>query len=103
MRARKSHIRAVKDGEPTEPVDAPPAKPLTLAEAVEIGDYRTILIAQRREIARSLPEEKGPAKAALHRQLSMIAKELQALDAAAKQEAGEGAEVEDEAFDVEAL
>jgi hypothetical protein len=63
--------------------DATPKKPLTLVDAIESGDYREILLAQRREIASSLPDEKGPAKAALHRQLSLISKEIEALDAAA--------------------
>ena len=74
------------------PKDAP-APPMTLVEAVESGDYREILVAQRREIAASLPDERGPAKAALHRQLSTIAKELSAMDAAAKQEASEDGEL----------
>ena len=79
-------------------------KPLTLVEAVESGEYRAILVAQRREIALSLPEEKGPAKAALHRQLSLIAKEIEALDEKAKQEAGEDGElVGDQPWDEEAI
>ena len=83
--------------------DAPPP-PMTLAEAVETGDYRSILVAQRREIAQSLPDERGPAKAALHRQLSAIAKELAAMDAKAKQEASEDGELTgDEAWDEEAI
>lgn len=60
-----------------------PARPKTLLEAIEAGDYREILLAQRREIAASLPEERGPAKAALHRQLALISKEIETLDAAA--------------------
>lgn len=77
---------------------------MTLAEAVETGDYRSILVAQRREIALSLPDEKGPAKAALHRQLSLIAKELDAMDAKAKQEASEDGELAgDEEWDEEAI
>ena len=59
-----------------------PKKPKTLVEAIEAGDYREILLAQRREIAASLPDERGPAKAALHRQLALISKEIEALDAA---------------------
>ena len=88
------------------PDDGPPAppKPLSLIEAVESGDYRAILVAQRREIALSLPEERGPAKAALHRQLSLIAKELEQLDAKRAQEAGEDAElVGDVAWEEEAI
>lgn len=75
-------------------------KILTLVEAIESGDYRQILLAQRREIAKDLPDERGPAKAALHRQLSVISKELEALEAAA--ESGPGAvvaETNDEAWD----
>ena len=96
MAARKRPLRVVDAS-----TIAPAA--LSLAEAVETGDYRTILVAQRREIAQSLPDEKGPAKAALHRQLSMIAKELQAIDAAAKQEYDESVDVDDEEFSAEAL
>lgn len=69
-------MRAVAPGEKR-------VRPLSLGEAIESGDYRQILLAQRREIAASLPEEHGPAKAALHRQLSLISKELEGLDARA--------------------
>ena len=77
-----------------------PAKPKTLLEAIESGDYREILLAQRREIAASLPDEKGPAKAALHRQLALISKELETL-AAAQQDGPESvvADTTDEAWD----
>lgn len=68
---------------------------MTLAEAVESGDYLEILRAQRREIASSIPDEKGPAKAALHRQLSLVSKEIESLEAQAEEEA------EDAEFDVE--
>lgn len=99
MAAAKSRpLRAVKAS------DAPPPapKPLTLEQAVETGDYLKILVAQRREIAQAIPEEKGPAKAALHRQLSIIAKEIEAMEDKAKQEAIEnGDPVEDEAWDSE--
>ncbi|UDL14848.1 terminase small subunit [Arthrobacter phage Sarge] len=99
-RSTRAPLRAVK------PTDAPPAppKPLTLEQAVETGDYLKILVAQRREIAQAIPEEKGPAKAALHRQLSIIAKEIEAMEDKAKQEAIEnGSPVEDEAWDSEAI
>lgn len=81
-----------------------PKTPLTLEQAVETGDYLKILVAQRREIAQAIPEEKGPAKAALHRQLSIIAKEIEAMEEKGKQEAIEnGDPVEDEAWDSEAI
>ena len=95
----KATLRAVKPGE-----SAPkPEKPLTLIEAVERGDYLGILRAQRRDIADSLPDEKGPAKAALHRQLSIIAKEIETLEAREAQEAKGGERVADEAFDQAAI
>lgn len=98
MAAAKRPLRAVT------PDEKKAAKPLSLVEAVESNDYRSILVAQRREIAMSLPDEKGPAKAALHRQLSLIAKEIEALDAKAKQEANEDAELTGEQpWDEEAI
>lgn len=66
------HVRVVSP-------DERPVKKKSLSEAVEGGDYLEILLAQRREIVVSLPDEKGPAKAALHRQLSLISKEIEAL------------------------
>ena len=98
--ARKSSLRAV---EPDEKPVAPP-KPLTLAEAIEAGVYLEILKAQRREMVRDVKDERGPAKAAMHRQIALLSKEIAGLDAEAKQEADEDAEgVGDEAFDPEAL
>lgn len=100
MPAKPRPLRAVS------PSDAPSvsAKPLTLEQAVETGDYLKILVAQRREIAQAIPDEKGPAKAALHRQLSIIAKEIELMEDKAKQEAIEnGDPAEDEAWDSEAI
>lgn len=76
MTTRK--LRVATDG------DAPP-KPKSLIEAAAGGDYREMLVAQRHDIARSLqdPDTKGPARAALHRQLSLVAKELRMMDDAA--------------------
>jgi len=54
------------------PDERPPGKLKTLAEAVERGDYVEILLTQRRDSVTSLPAEKGPAKAALHRLLALI-------------------------------
>lgn len=100
MVTRKPSLRAVAPDEKPEP-----AKPKTLVEAVEGDDYLAILIAQRREMVRDVRDEKGPAKAALHRQIALHSKEIAALQAAAAEEATEDAEgaIEDEAFDAEAL
>ena len=96
--ARKSTLRAVEPGEtPEKP------KVMTLAEAIEDGDYLQILLAQRRDIVASLPEEKGPAKAAMHRQLSILSKEIEALEARAQEEAEDVEAVGDEEWDAEAI
>jgi hypothetical protein len=80
------------------PDEKPPA-PKTLLEAIESGDYREILMAQRREIAASLPDERGPAKAALHRQLAIISKEIETLAAGADDDDSVVAQTDDEAWD----
>lgn len=91
-------LRAVVPGE----VPAP-KKPMTLAEAIESGDYLEILLAQRRDIVVSLPEEKGPAKAAMHRQLSILSKEIEGLRAQAEEEAEDAEARGDEAWNAEAI
>lgn len=83
--------------------DAEKVKPKSLAEAVEGGTYLEILVAQRREMIRDVKDVTGPAKAALHRQIALVSKEIAALQAEAEQEAAEDVEVADEAFDAEAL
>lgn len=97
----KRTLRAVSADE------APPVKqkPLTLAQAVETGDYLKILVAQRHEIAEAIPDEKGPAKAALHRQLSIVAKEIEAIEAANErdEESGSSAAVQDGKFESSAI
>lgn len=98
MSVRKSVLRAVTPDEVPEPPKIP-----TLEEAIEGGDYLQILLAQRREIATSLPEEKGPAKAALHRQLSLISKEIEGLQRDPDNDPEGGANVEDGEFDAAAI
>lgn len=94
---RTSTMRVVSPDEVAPP--AHPARPKTLAEAVEAGEYLEILLAQRREIVSSLPDEKGPAKAALHRQLSIISKEIQTLKLAAVGDGSVVANTDDESWD----
>lgn len=95
---RKSVLRVVAPGETPEPV-----KILTLDEAIESGSYLDILRAQRLEIVSSIAAEKGPALAALHRQLSLLSKEIEALQSRDSDEAEGGANVEDGEFDAEAI
>lgn len=96
--SRKSVLRAVAPDETPEPPMI-----LTLDEAIELGDYLEILRAQRRSIAAAIPEEKGPALAALHGKLSAISKEIEALRSRESDEAEGGADVEDGEFDAEAI
>ena len=91
-------LRAVAKNE-----KAPPKKPLTLAEAVESGSYLEILEAQRRQMVVDVKDERGPARAALHRQIALHSKEIAGLRAAADQEASESDEAADEPFSAEAL
>ena len=77
MAAVKRHVRAVS------PDERKPLKVLTLMEAVESGDYLQILLAQRRDIVAALPDERSQARAALHRQLREISKEIESLELAA--------------------
>lgn len=98
MSVRTPRLRAVGPGDvPEKP------KILTLAEAIESGDYLQILLAQRREIVTDLPNEKGPAKAALHRQLSILSKDIEALQRGDEEDAEGGANVDDGEFDAEAI
>lgn len=100
MSSPKKSLRSVSEGEV-----APPRKPQTLVEAAEGGDYRALLEAQRLDIARSLqdPTTQGPARAALHRQLGMVARELREMDAADEQEVREGGITPDAPFDASAV
>ena len=92
--ASRSHVRVVA------PDEGPRVKLKTLAEAVEGGDYLEILLAQRREIVTSLPNEKGPAKAALHRLLALISKEIESLESADLDGVGSVvAQTDDDAWD----
>lgn len=98
MSVRKSSLRVVAPGETPEST-----KIMSLDEAIESGDYLQILMAQRRAMAASLPVEKGPALAALHRQLSIISKEIEGLQRGEEEDAEGGANVEDGEFDAAAV
>lgn len=95
-------LRAVAPGE-TAPA---PAVIPSLMDAITTGNPLTIALAQRRDIVSDLPTEKGPAKAALHRQLMLLSKEIEVLKLAERQAAEEDADdgaTPDEAWDEEAL
>lgn len=80
-----------------------PARPMTLEEAVESGNYLEILLAQRREMVAALPGLSGPAVPAQHRQLSAISKDIAALQVKDAEDTEGGADVDDEEFSAEAI
>ena len=88
------------------PDEKPPRRrrPLTLAQAIESGDHLQILLAQRRDIVRALPEAKGAPLAALHGQLSKISREIELLKAPGVVPASGGpAAAVDDSFDPSAI
>ena len=88
-------LRAVK------PNETPRPKPRqSVSEAASSGDHRALLVAMRDRIAVAVQNPECPPRdlAALTRRLADIAKEIKALDLAAKQEADESVP-DDEEFD----
>ena len=85
------------------PQDAPRA-PKSVTKAASEGTHRELLVAMRDRIAKTVESPDCPPRdlAALSRRLMEIAKDIEAIDLAAKQEA-EGGVVEDEAFDSAAI
>jgi uncharacterized protein with PhoU and TrkA domain len=92
-------LRAVQDGE-----TAKPRKSLSILEAAEAGDRLEELRAMRRRIAVSLDDVTTPARdlAALSRRQIELGKEIDALEARAKEEVERGS-VSDGAFDAKAI
>lgn len=103
---RKTGLRVVKPGEAAPPpaVDKPKLPP-TITEAAEAGDERALLVALRKKLAQTIQDSSTPARdqASLSIRLLQINRDIQAIDARAKEEGQDAAEVEDEAFDPEAL
>jgi hypothetical protein len=99
--ARKAPLRAVAAGE------AAPVKKrrLSITEAADAGDQRELLVAMRARIAKSVEDPNCPPRdlAALTRRLQDINRDIEALDAKAKQEADEDVSAADEEWDAEAL
>ena len=95
---RKAPLRTVRDGETKPPVKS-------VAQAAANGTHRDLLVAMRERIAVTVSNPDCPPRdlAALTRRLQDIAKEIEALDLRAKEEAREGAILPDEAWDAEAL
>jgi hypothetical protein len=84
---------------------APKKKPKTVTQAANDGSTIELLVSLRARIAKQVEDVNCPSRdlASLSRRLLEIAKEIASLEASAKQEADESAEVADEAFTAEAL
>ena len=101
MSASSTPLRAVKAGERRSR-----GRVRTVAQAAATGSHRDLLVAMRERIARTVSDPDCPPRdlAALTRRLQDIAKEIEAIDHRAKEEAREnGGVTEDEAWDAEAL
>ena len=98
---RKAPLRAVSADE-----KPPAAKEFrSILEAASDGGARDLLVQMRNRIAKTLDEPNCPARdqASLSRRLLEIRKEIEAIDAAAAQEARESQEAPDEEWDASAI
>lgn len=102
MAGRKAPLRTVKPG---EKAPEKPKRKVTVAEAAETGSHRDLLVAMRERIAKTVSDPDCPPRdlAALTRRLQDIAKEIEAIDLRAKEEAREDGVSADEAWDGAAL
>lgn len=98
--ATERALRVASDGE-KPPV---PVRAKSVTEAAKGGTARELLAATRDRIAVAVEDEKTPARdlAALTKRLMETVREIESLDARAK-EAGPGEEVSDGEFDAEAI
>lgn len=95
-------LRTVRPGEKTR------AKvvPKTVTQAARDGTPRELLVAMRDRVAVAVEDPNTPARdlAALSKRLMEIARDIEAVDARAQQEAREvGDQVEDGAFDASSV
>ena len=98
MPARKA-LRAVEPGEK-------PTEKLSVEKAAATGNHRSLLVAMRERIARTVSDPDCPPRdlASLTRRLQDISKEIEALDLRAKEEGADAADVAaDEEWTAEAL
>lgn len=100
-RARKTPLKVVPAG-----AKASQPRRQTVKQAAESGSRRELLVAMRDRVAKQIDDPNCPARdlAALTRRMSEFAKEIEALDAAAREEAEENAgPAPDEPFDASAI
>ena len=101
MAARKTPLRVASPDE--KPPSAKQVK--TVTQAADSGTMRDLLVAMRARTAKAVEDPNTPARdlAALTRRLLEIAREIEAIDAADHEEAGERGAAKDEAFDAAAI
>ncbi len=101
MPARKP-LRAVA---PDETAPSARQKHLTVSQAAAAGSHRELLVAMRERVATAVQDPNCPPRdlAALTRRLQELAREIEAIDARALEEARESGAVADETWDAEAL
>lgn len=85
--------------------ETPPKKPLTVTDAASAGTHRDLLVAMRARVATAVQDPNTPARdlAALTRRLMEIAKDIEAMDAAAREEAEDLADAPDEDWNEAAI
>ena len=100
MTAHKGGLRAVGDDE--KPLST---KPTTVTIAASQGTQRDLLVAMRDRVAKAVENENTAARdlAALSKRLMEIVRDIEAIDARAKQEAKSDDEATDEPFDASAI
>lgn len=107
MAARRAGLRAVRTGEKPAPAATPRSrrKQKTVAEAAAGGDHRELLVSLRERIAKTVSNPDCPPRdlASLSRRLQELAKEIEAIDMRARQEAGEDGDASDETWDESAI
>src|SRR4051794_15681605 len=96
-------LRAVAPDETVKRPRKPAAK--TITQAADAGTQRELLVALRARLAKAVEDPNCPARdlAALTRRLQEVVRDIEAIDAAAAQEAAVSGDVADEAFDASAI
>lgn len=81
------------------------AKRDTVAGAANGGTQRELLVALRARIAKTIDDPKTPPRdlAALSRRMQELVRDIEAIDARAREDSADGGRVADEPFDAEAL
>lgn len=89
----------------TTPKPRPAKRAKTVTEAAADGSRRELLVAMRARVATAVADPNTPARdlAALTRRLMEIAKDIEAIDAAAEQEGRDAEATPDEQWDSSAI